>query len=882
MIFLAFLIGMPFFTLAQSYEVKGQVVDSARNPITNAIITASIDIDESKILAFSTSNTNGRYNLKLSDDVKIDSLWLTIRHMVYKTIQTKIPFTDTSKNFELLPKVERLDEILLKSNKILEVKGDTITYNIARIKAEKDYTIEEVINRIPGVTVSESGQIKYEGKPISHLYINGVDLLEGRYNIATQGIPADAVKEIDIMKKHNHKRIDIGRVESDDVAFNLKIKDDVSLVFGSTRGEIGAPFLTGLVEGTPIYLKDKFQNISSAKLNNTGKTLKYIGDSFTTGDLNINSLGMDETHVLRPPNINGVILSDKFWLNNESYAITNDALHKISDSTLLKWNLSYINELSKIENKSFTTFIIDNDSTIVLNSSKNQLRTQRFQAGINQETNKRNFYLKNNSTFKYSDNSGKEDVILNESQVLANYENFDMYFKNSTIIKTLVDKEKFLQSGLMIEYENQSDRLGVSPAVFEDVISSNSSNENTIQSINLNKLNVAGFSQYDFRWVNLKWNVYQDIKYNNFNFISNLKQIPNEGPLDFPFSSDFNFQGISTNTKVNSRFNIGKFRFSWRITAEYIGLNTEETNTENEVNKASFFLIQPSLSARYKINNKTSLGLSYNQNNSISDFSQLYQAVVLRNYNSLVQNPNIINRIRKESVNPFFSYTDILKSLFLKLNAKWSQNKSDVTFVNQLSDDGFFTTQAIRRPNLVNNYSFTLNITKGFLGRFSTNLNYSFNYGENELFFNNEFIETVNRNHGIDFGFSLDNGSWYSLEYKANLTLGTSELPNNKVDNSLLFQTVNLDLYTSTTTRFNFGIESSRITTSESVGISSNTLFNASFYYKPSKKLYLNASMLNIFDTSFFSTTNSRVNFVNVSQFSLRQRQFTLGFTYSL
>jgi hypothetical protein len=47
------------------------------------------------------------------------------------------------------------------------------------------------------------------------------------------------------------------------------------------------------------------------------------------------------------PNINGVAISEKYWLNNDSYAITNDALHKVNDSTIVKWNFNYVNELSK-------------------------------------------------------------------------------------------------------------------------------------------------------------------------------------------------------------------------------------------------------------------------------------------------------------------------------------------------------------------------------------------------------------------------------------------------------------------------------------------------------------------------------------------------------
>ncbi|WP_339622768.1 TonB-dependent receptor [uncultured Winogradskyella sp.] len=875
---MASLIGVPFFACAQFYEVQGSISDSLGKPVNNAIVIASQSLNESDIIAYKTSNSKGHFMLRINKSLELDSINLTIRHMAYKTIKLQLPLTNITKALKLYPKIELLESVLLKSQKTIELKGDTITYNVKRIKSKKDYTIEEAINRIPGVTISESGQIKYEGKAISHLYINGVDLLEGRYSIATQGIPADAVKEIDIMKKHNHQRIDRGRTESNAVAFNLKIKEDLSLVFGSIKGEAGTPVITGLTEGTPIYLKDKFQNISSFKSNNIGKTLKDVGNSFTTGDLNIYSLKMQETPVIRPPNINGVILSNKFWLNNDSYSLTNDALHKISDSTLLKWNINYINELSQIENRSSTTFIINNDSSIVLNSSRNQLRGQRFRAGVNQEINKRNFYLKNNTVFRYNDNLGKEDIILNENPILTNYQNFNTYVNNSTLIKTLIDDDNILQSGLIVEYEQQSEQLKVAPPVFNN----NIMNIKTLQEININKFNISGFSEYVFEWLNLRWNTHQKIQLNSFNFKSSLQQMPEFEEEDFPFSSDFNFREISSTTKINSKLNLGKMRLSWRLSADLISLNTKETSVENIEQDKFFFLMQPFLSAQYKISTKFNLGVSYNQNNNISDFSELYQAVVLTNYNSLVQNPNIINKSKSETITPFLNYSNILKSFFLKLNGKWNRSKSNITFVNQLSEQGFFTTEVVERPNSVNNYGISLNLTKGFLGSFSTDLSYAFSYAENELFFNNQFLNAINRRHSLDFGFSWDKGNWYSIEYEGKLNFGTSELPNNKIENSFLFQTVNLDFYTSSSTRIHFGLESSKTSTSTNNNINRNALFNVSFYYKPSKKLYFKASVLNIFDTKFFSTTVNGVNFVNVSQFSLRPRQFSLGLTYSL
>jgi hypothetical protein len=65
------------------------------------------------------------------------------------------------------------------------------------------------------------------------------------------------------------------------------------------------------------------------------------------------------------------LLSQKYWLNNDSYAITNDALHKVNDSTIVKWNFNYVNELSKIENNLSSIFC---PISSVLNKSRNQLK----------------------------------------------------------------------------------------------------------------------------------------------------------------------------------------------------------------------------------------------------------------------------------------------------------------------------------------------------------------------------------------------------------------------------------------------------------------------------------------------------------------------------
>ncbi|MBU0940215.1 MAG: TonB-dependent receptor [Bacteroidetes bacterium] len=351
---------------------------------------------------------------------------------------------------------------------------------------------------------------------------------------------------------------------------------------------------------------------------------------------------------------------------------------------------------------------------------------------------------------------------------------------------------------------------------------------------------------------------------------------------NFPLASNFDYQKVETTTKLNSKINIGKVMFSGGLSADYIKLNSIENNSTTMEISDSFLFIQPSISVKYSFNSKWNFAVSYDLNNNISNFSQLYTPIILTSFNALVQNPNFVNTTRINSFTSYINYNNILKSFFLSLKGNLNQNKSDATFSNELNSDGFMVTEVIKQPNSLKNYGFTLYVTKGFLGSFKTELTYAYNISKSQLFFNDQFLDAINRRQSIDFGLSWDKGSWFTLDYKAKFNFGTSATTTNEINNSILFQNLNLDIYTTSSTRINFGLDSSRTATSKSDTSDQNTLFNMSFHYKPSKKVNINASLNNVFNTQFFRTTNSYFNFVNVYQFSLRPRQFTIGFNYSL
>ena len=87
------------------------------------------------------------------------------------------------------------------------MQGDTITYNARSFTDVGDKSLADILKRMPGIEVSKSWQVKYQGEAINKLYIDGVDMLGDRYGLATENISPRDVKSVDVMENHQPKKV---------------------------------------------------------------------------------------------------------------------------------------------------------------------------------------------------------------------------------------------------------------------------------------------------------------------------------------------------------------------------------------------------------------------------------------------------------------------------------------------------------------------------------------------------------------------------------------------------------------------------------------------------------------------------------------------------
>lgn len=870
---------IPFLSIAQK-SINLKIINDLKETVNFVSIVVSEDSLERNIILYTSNKNREVSNIEIPRNIEQDSVWLTLRHASHKT--NKLLISNKSQTLSvLLEKDENiLDEIFLEAKKTLTIKGDTLSFDVKSLQKQKDYTIEDVIARIPGISIKQDGSISYNGRLISHFYINGLDLLEGKYNLATRGIPATAVEDIEVLTKHNHARIDQGRTNSDKVAINITV-DKENVIFGSLKGDIGIPFPLYNIEATPIFINKKFQNLGTAKTNRIATDLSVEGNKLTPLDYSIKAISQESITVLREPNTTGQAISEKYWRDNTSYSFSNDLLFKNKQSTEYKIGLGYNQNDNAFLSTTNSTYFVGDDQTVVNNGSQNIFENQNFTGAFVIEENKKEKFAKNKFYVNLKNANGSSSNLLNEQPIDYLFEREQVQIENTYEIKKTLGNTLF-SNVLIAQYHKINEESSTSPVVFPTQISSTPNSENTIQNIELQSLNFGLSSQFNFRTGKLIWNVNQKLFWRTEQLESSLFQAPQQNEVFFPFKSDFKLNTLKSNSDLATSYRYKKFLVSFNTSLEYNHLTRSEKLNIQPEEKDDFLFLQPQLSLKYEVNSDFFVNISSSINNRISQFSSLFPSVVLQDYLSLNVNPTQINKTTTQTNALYSSYKNIIKGFYANIRVSSTKSISDFTFTSTIDDNGLNTINAIERENQVSTLSITTDVTKKIADGMLLTADYNFSNNQTETFFNGTLLDINNQNHKVGLKWSFDTGSWYGLEFNGNYEKGISSFAQSSNSNENLRGAFDFSFYLNSKSRFNLGGEVIRASFSGNSTVNTNSLFNSSYHYQPSKKVKLRFELLNIFNIKNYTVITNNANFTSQYQYNLRPRQFNLGFTYTL
>ena len=76
-----------------------------------------------------------------------------------------------------------LEQVEIVREMPVSIKGDTIVYNADSFKSGTERKLEDILKKLPGITVQKDGTIKAHGKTIDKLLVEGEDIFNQNYKI---------------------------------------------------------------------------------------------------------------------------------------------------------------------------------------------------------------------------------------------------------------------------------------------------------------------------------------------------------------------------------------------------------------------------------------------------------------------------------------------------------------------------------------------------------------------------------------------------------------------------------------------------------------------------------------------------------------------------
>lgn len=242
--FAIFLLNLTSYAQKVSGVAKGTLQDSvSATPLSDATISV-VRSKDSSLISFTVTSNSGYFEIKNIDAGNYTLLISYTGMQNFKRTFT-ISSTHTIADFGAI-KLDRnykaLDEVVVKDDAPVKIKGDTVEFRAESFKSVKpNATVEDLLKKMPGMEVAKDGTVKSQGQEVQKVYVDGKEFFGNDPKMATKNLSQDMVESVqvydDMSEQAKFTQMDDG---SRTRTINIKLKKDKKNgVFGKAMAGAG-------------------------------------------------------------------------------------------------------------------------------------------------------------------------------------------------------------------------------------------------------------------------------------------------------------------------------------------------------------------------------------------------------------------------------------------------------------------------------------------------------------------------------------------------------------------------------------------------------------------------------------------------------------------
>lgn len=764
-VFGGFLLFLIQFDLTAQNTLQGKVT-AGNLPVPNANVMVRM-LHEKPIIAFAIADTAGWYSIILPG--KGDSLEVTVSSIGYATSKKIIINKSQEVDFVVTEATTELNEVVVKSYIPVFKKGDTISYQVDSFKSQADAVIADVIRKMPGFSVDGDGRVSYMGRPIQKYYIEGLDLLEGRYNLANNNLPADAVSRVQVLVNHQPIKLLDSLVYSDRASLNIKLKRNVASTGVASAGAGLTPALWN-ANVTPMLFTKKQQLIASYQTNNTGLDISRQLKTLTLDDL-LNQSASSRNDWLQIQPLQTPPFLEQLWLNNISHLGTVNYLLQLPRNWTIKASGSFLHHDLQQRGTTQTLFLSPTDTISISEIKYNQLFTNSARGTAIVEKNTKKGYIKNEIEYnqQWSWQTGQ---VTGTNIAAQQLDNPQQMLKNKFSLLVPIGK-KIVSFNSFFTYTNSPQKLTVSPGVFSTIF--NGGNDYGTLQQQVNAKNIYTDNSFSLRHSGKDVSVETKggFSYDNQSITSNIA-VDGTDKVPDDFRNDMQLIKAAVYGGFDMQYRLGPVRMDFRLPVKQNFFTV--TNHLLEAPRHTAQLVaEPYLSINKKFGDYWATNFSYRFTNRFGGVDKMYPGYILTSYRNLQQYNAPLSQVRTQSYQAYAAFTDAIHLFFLNASYSYSEGTNNLIFKTVLQAGGITTIEAMLQSNSFTSHTIAANVSKVFkLIKTNVTIEPTFILSNSNQIINNQLTLVTSQNLAIKGKTYSDIFSWLVLKYEGQISRYTN------------------------------------------------------------------------------------------------------------
>ncbi len=654
-------------------------------PVPNANV--AVLHKNSTISIFTFSAIDGTFILKIN--AADDTLTIKTAHLGYETGLFKIPNKSQSVQLVIKESALKLQEVTVKSPPII-LRKDTIDYQVSAFQTQSDRTIEDVIKRMPGIQITESGQILYQGNPIEKYYINGLDLLEGRYNLANKNLPADAVRKVQVIENDQPIKILKSKVFSEKTSINIQLKKFTTT--GSAQAGIGLSPALWNANVTPMTFNARFQSIASVQSNNIGTDLSKELEALSKSSQIRSPAPMLSIQPLNTPEI-----QSGRWLNNKSHLLSLNTIRKTKNQTEIKFGMGIRSELQRQNGENYTRLLTPNAIISIDELITNHFHTKAINTNLVIDKNTDRIYFKNDfgaqiRRVKSNGELSRESFSLRQKMTAS-----QTYLQNNLSIITNIGKQLLNVSSKTV-YNERPELLNILPGAFPKIFNAGNPFESVSQNVQVSEFSSSNSVGLTRSFAKFSFAPLVGITFNDHR-LKSWATIVDNGSSQKPgkhFANNFKYRHLMSFAQFNIYYESRKWQIELNAPLRWHHLEATDFAQSSD-QKRTRLTLEPAITGRYQITDYINLTSTLSYSNDFGNPSQLYSGFILRSYRNLQRSKAVIpvNGILMGRLG--MTYKNPLSLVFIDLNYTMLRIKNNLQYSTNIDSTG--AAELVYKPN---------------------------------------------------------------------------------------------------------------------------------------------------------------------------------------